>query len=137
MFISVGTFLINVKKVKEENMYEKFVKYKHNYRSGNGDQDLLNDVAFGKITYLPFKYGMISPYTNDGDSERADHRRKACLYHGKTVPHRAGRKNAPRSCYFLAGLGRARAKHLRIGGVCRSRDQRIDKGNGCISAGGI
>ena len=31
MFISVGTFLINVKKVKEENMYEKFVKYKHNY----------------------------------------------------------------------------------------------------------
>ena len=80
MFISVGTFLINVKKVKEENMYEKFVKYKHNYRSGNGDQDLLNDVAFGKITYLPFKYGMISPYTNDGDSERAKENNKFFSY---------------------------------------------------------
>ena len=74
MFISVGTFLINVKKVKEENMYEKFAKYKHNYRSGNGDQDLLNDVAFGKITYLPFKFGMISPFTNDLDSEKAKSR---------------------------------------------------------------
>ena len=32
MYISVGSFLMDVKKVKLENMYKKFVKYKHIYR---------------------------------------------------------------------------------------------------------
>ena len=71
IYISVGSFLIDVKKVKEENMYEKFMKYKNEYSSAIGDQDLLNDVAFGKITYFPFKFGMISPYLKDNDSEQA------------------------------------------------------------------
>ena len=70
IYISVGSFLINVKRVKEENMYQKFIKYKNYYsHSSIGDQDLLNDVAFGKITYLPFKFGMICPYLNDKDAE--------------------------------------------------------------------
>ena len=42
-------------------MYEKFVRYKNEYKSPVGDQDLLNDVAFGKTTYLPLKYEMIMP----------------------------------------------------------------------------
>ena len=71
IYISIGTFLIDVKKVKEEKMYEKFVNHKKYYRSHQGDQDLLNDVAFGRITYLPFKYGMISPFEKDKDSELA------------------------------------------------------------------
>lgn len=71
IYINVGNFLIDVKRVKENKMYEKFVKYKNAYHSTIGDQDLLNDVAFGKITYLPFKYGMISPYLKDQDSENA------------------------------------------------------------------
>ena len=74
MYISDGTFLINVKKVKEENMYEKFIKFKNRYSCGTGDQEILNDLAFGKITYLPFKFGMISPFTNDLDSEKAKSR---------------------------------------------------------------
>jgi len=70
IYISVGSFLINVKRVKEENMYEKFIKYKNYYSNSSiGDQNLLNDVAFGKITYLPFKFGMICPYLNDKDAE--------------------------------------------------------------------
>ena len=71
-YINVGNFLINIKKVKEEKMYNKFLKYKNVYHSTVGDQDLLNDIAFGKITYIPFKYGMISPYLNDNDSEKAN-----------------------------------------------------------------
>ena len=71
IFISVGSFLIDVKKVKEENMYEKFRRYKNQYSSAVGDQDLFNDVAFGNITYFPFKFGMISPYSNDYESEKA------------------------------------------------------------------
>lgn len=71
IFISVGSFLVDVKKVKEENMYEKFKANKNAYSSGVGDQDLLNDVAFGKITYFPFKFGMISPFLNDYDAVNA------------------------------------------------------------------
>ena len=71
IYINVGNFLIDVKGVKSKKMYQKFVKYKNNYHSSIGDQDLLNDVAFGYITYLPFKFGMISPYFNDKDSEMA------------------------------------------------------------------
>ena len=71
IYICCGSFLVDVKKVKEEEIYEKFIKYKNSYSSTIGDQDLLNDIAFGKITYLPFKYGMISPFLNDKDSEIA------------------------------------------------------------------
>ena len=46
IYISVGSFLIDIKKVKTEKMYEKFVRYKNEYKSPVGDQDLLNDVAF-------------------------------------------------------------------------------------------
>jgi len=70
IYISVGSFLINVKRVKEENMYKKFIKYKNYYsHSRVGDQNLLNDVAFGKITYLPFKFGMLCPYLKEKDVE--------------------------------------------------------------------
>ena len=69
IYISVGSFLVDVERVKKENNYMKFIKFKNAYRSAIGDQDLLNDVAFGKITYIPFKFGMISPYLKDKDSE--------------------------------------------------------------------
>ena len=74
MYISVGSFLIDVKKVKLENMYKKFVKYKHIYRSRIADQDLLNDVAIGKIGYFPIKFGLCSPYVNDIDSDNPSSR---------------------------------------------------------------
>ena len=44
IYINVGSFLIDVKKVKSENMYDKFVKYKNVYRSNIGDQNLLNCI---------------------------------------------------------------------------------------------
>lgn len=71
IYISVGSFLVDVKKVKEENMYEKFKANKSAYSSNVGDQDLLNDIAFGKITYFPYKFGMLSPFFNDHDAEIA------------------------------------------------------------------
>ena len=68
-YINVGHFLINVTQVKKDNMYEKFKKNKNAYSSIVGDQHLLNDVADGKISYLPMKFGLISPYKNDKDSD--------------------------------------------------------------------
>ena len=51
-------------------VYEKCVKNKDAYRSAVGDQDLLNDVAFGKIGYLPMKFGIRAPYKNDKESDK-------------------------------------------------------------------
>lgn len=69
IYINVGHFLVNVKKVKSENMYEKYLKYKDVYTSRICDQDLLNDIAFGKIGYLPIKFGLFAPFRNDTESD--------------------------------------------------------------------
>ena len=92
IFISVGSFLVDVKKVKEENMYEKFKANKSVYSSAVGDQDLLNDLAFGKITYFPYKFGMISPFFNDHDAEIAKRGNMYSRYAGK-LQHYVGRFN--------------------------------------------
>ena len=69
-YINTGSMLVNVKKIKEEKIYEKYKKYKSIYKSAVGDQDLLNDVALGKISFLPLKFGICSPYKNDKDSDK-------------------------------------------------------------------
>jgi lipopolysaccharide biosynthesis glycosyltransferase len=69
-YINTGSMLVNIKKVKKEKIYEKCVKYKKEYNDSIGDQDLLNDIAYGKIGYLPMKFGIRSPYRNDLDSDK-------------------------------------------------------------------
>ena len=69
VYINTGSILVNVKKVRSEKIYQKCVLHKDLYRSPTGDQDLLNDIAFGKISYLPMKFGMRAPYKTDKDSD--------------------------------------------------------------------
>jgi lipopolysaccharide biosynthesis glycosyltransferase len=69
VFINTGSMLVNVKKYKSEKIYEKCVRNKNTYKSGTGDQDLLNDISFGKVGYLPMKFGIRSPYFSDEDSD--------------------------------------------------------------------
>ena len=69
MYINTGHYLLNIKKIKSEKMYEKFAKYKEVYISGIAEQDLLNDIAIGKIGYLPVKYGVFSPHSTDQNSD--------------------------------------------------------------------
>lgn len=69
-YINTGSILINVKKVKIEKIYKKCIQNKHKYKSAIGDQDLLNDIAFGKVGYLPMRFGICSPYRNDKDSDK-------------------------------------------------------------------
>ena len=64
-YINIGSYLINVTKVKSENMYKKFVKYKDYYHSNIGDQDLLNDISIGKVGMYNIKFGTHSPFKND------------------------------------------------------------------------
>lgn len=69
-YINTGTYLINVKKVKEEKIYEKFVKNRANYyNSFLADQDLINDIANGRIGYLPIKFGAPPIFINDNHSD--------------------------------------------------------------------
>ena len=68
-YINTGSFLINVKRYKFENIYEKCVKNKDVYHDEIADQDLLNDILFDKIGYLPMKFGIRSPYRTDLDSD--------------------------------------------------------------------
>ena len=69
IYINIGHYLVNVKKVKSQKMYKKYLKNKNVYSNNIADQDLLNDIAYGKIGYLPIKYGTFSPFRNDNDSD--------------------------------------------------------------------
>jgi len=70
IYINAGNYLLDVKKAKNERMYEKFTEKKNYYRASKiADQDILNDVAIGKIGYLPMKFGIIAPFGNDKDSD--------------------------------------------------------------------
>lgn len=69
VYINIGHFLLNVKKIKSENMYEKYLKYKNVYTNIICDQDLLNDLAQNQIGYLPIRFGLFSPFLNDNESD--------------------------------------------------------------------
>ena len=70
IYINGGNFLIDVTKFKKDEIYEKAVKNKNIYRpSFLAVQNFLNDVANGKIGYLPMKFGIFSPFSNDRQSD--------------------------------------------------------------------
>jgi len=69
VYINGGNYLIDVKKVKSKNMYQKFIKYKNIYNSIFAEQDMISDIAYGQVGYLPIRFGLISPYYNDTQSD--------------------------------------------------------------------
>ena len=69
VYINIGHILLNVKKIKEQNMYQKYLKYKDVYKHIIADQDLMNDVAQNQIGYLPVRFGLFSPFIDDKDSD--------------------------------------------------------------------
>jgi lipopolysaccharide biosynthesis glycosyltransferase len=69
VYINGGNYLIDVKKVKLINMYEKFIKYKNIYNPIFAEQDMLSDLAYGHVGYLLIRFGLISPYYNDTQSD--------------------------------------------------------------------
>ena len=77
VYINIGHFLLNVKKIKSQKMYDKYIKFINKYKNqikniyykNIFDQDLLNDVAQKSIGYLPIKFGLFSPFVNDAESD--------------------------------------------------------------------
>ena len=75
IYINTGCYLVDIKKAKSEKIYEKIVKNKSLYKpSPIIDQDLLNDVAYGKIGYLPIRFGLKAPFTDDKISDSPPYR---------------------------------------------------------------
>jgi lipopolysaccharide biosynthesis glycosyltransferase len=75
IYINTGCYLVDIKKAKSEKIYEKIVKNKSLYKpSPLIDQDLLNDVAYGKIGYLPIRFGLKAPFTDDKISDSPPYR---------------------------------------------------------------
>ena len=70
VYINIGHFLLNVTKIKEQNIYKKYLKYKNVYKNNPiADQHLMNDISQNQIGYLPVRFGLFSPFINDIDSD--------------------------------------------------------------------
>ena len=65
VYINAGNYLIDVKKVKQKNMYKLFLKYKNIYKSPFAEQNMINDIANGEIGYLPVEFGLVPPFQDD------------------------------------------------------------------------
>ena len=65
IYINAGNYLIDVKKVKEKDMYNLFLKYKNVYGPPFAEQLMINDIANGEIGYLPMEFGLVPPFSND------------------------------------------------------------------------
>ena len=65
IYINAGNYLIDVEKVKKRNMYNLYLKYKNVYPPPFAEQQMINDINYGKIAYLPVEFGLVQPYNND------------------------------------------------------------------------
>lgn len=64
-YINSGFLVMNLKQIRKEKIYDKWISLtqKNDYR--NPDQDLLNITCKGKIIFLPVKYNFQSMLGND------------------------------------------------------------------------
>ena len=65
IYINAGNYLIDVKKVKNKNMYNLFLKYKDVYGPPFAEQMMINDIASGEVGYMPLEFGIVPAFSND------------------------------------------------------------------------
>ena len=65
-YVNTGVLVMNLKRIREDNLEEKFNKFIPNLTLRPGlhchDQDVLNSVCYGKISHLPFKYNVMTHF---------------------------------------------------------------------------
>lgn len=62
-YMNAGILVMNLKKIREEKLYEKFlIHIDRNYDMA--DQDILNVCCYGKIQFLPLKYNLPKRFYN-------------------------------------------------------------------------
>ena len=68
-YVNSGVLLMNLKKIREDNMQEKFIELAQNsYRSE--DQDTLNVACYGRIRHIPFRFNCQTKYTSPDSPEK-------------------------------------------------------------------
>ena len=67
-YINIGSILLDVKKLKEINFWNKYTNSRHLIVKGAPDQTLFNIVVpDNKKNYLPFKFGGFSLFSSDNN----------------------------------------------------------------------
>lgn len=65
-YINIGSILLNVKKLKNNNFWSKYTKNRYLKLAGQPDQTLFNIlISDDKKNYLPFKFGGFSLFSDD------------------------------------------------------------------------
>ena len=59
LYINSGFLIMNLKQMRKEKIYNKWITISQKEQYGMPDQDLLNKTCNGKIMLLPFKYNII------------------------------------------------------------------------------
>lgn len=89
-FVNIGSLLINVKKLKIHQFWNLYTKNKNLKLSGAKDQSLFNILIPDKYKdYIPFKFGGLSPFKNDKNSDKllfTDHGQKKLLKSKMNLP---------------------------------------------------
>ena len=55
-YINSGFLLMDLDKFRKDKIYEKLIRASQTHQYRNPDQDALNDVCSGRITFLPLRY---------------------------------------------------------------------------------
>ncbi len=55
-YINSGFLLMDLDKIRQENIYDKWVQESRTHEYSNPDQDVLNYTLVGRITFLPLRY---------------------------------------------------------------------------------
>ena len=85
IYINGGNYLIDVKKVKKMNMYNLFLKYKNTYGPPFAEQHMINDIAYGKIGYLPVEFGLVPPFSDDKLFHLKKNKKAIYAYYNLTI----------------------------------------------------
>ena len=70
-FINIGSILLNIKSLKKVKFWDTYTKNRNLKIKGKPDQTLFNIlVPDNKKGYFPFRFGGLSPFVNDKDSDK-------------------------------------------------------------------
>ena len=69
-YINIGSILLKVKELKKIKFWDTYTKNRNLKMEGKPDQTLFNIlIPDNKKGYFPFKFGGLSPFVNDNDSD--------------------------------------------------------------------
>ncbi len=70
-YLNIGSILLNVKKLKENKFWNVYTKNRYLKMKGKPDQTLFNIIVpDNKKDYFPLRFGGLTPFINDRDSDK-------------------------------------------------------------------